>query len=616
MPDAQHTSWEDYGGGPDQSKYVVTHDITKANVGQMKQAWFYSTGDDRTYQINPLIVDNMMYVVGKDGSLIALDAESGEEIWIQADMSGVTRRGLNYWESPDGTDKRILNFGNNAIQAIDAITGQLITTFGENGEANLRQGLAPRDPATVNRIQSGTPGKVFEDLLIVGSSPGESYLSAPGHVRAFNVVSGELVWTFHTIPQPGEFGYDTWPEDAWLYAGGANVWGEMSVDKERGIVYLPTGSPTYDYWGGDRIGQNLFGNSLIALDARNGERLWHYQVVHHDVWDYDIAAAPQLVTVEHDGSQIDAVAIATKHGFLFAFDRVTGDPLWPIEERPVPQSTLLGEATWPTQPHPTVIPPFHRQVTTSADLNPYFLTDEERAEWTERIDSLEALGRTALFVPPSDEYLMLATPGAVGGANWGNTAANPAKGHVYVYAVIWPSLYEPLELRTTEDRFGPAYPEGSNAPDYRYFSPGYGLGHAAVFRPPWSTLTAYDLNTGSILWQRPIGTDLMAAQEGGENTGVPEAQRNGMIVTSTGVLFSTAKDGRVYAFDAATGDELWSAELPRATEGLPAMYELNGRSYLVVTATSDLEWGTGDSNDELVALRPQSQGGYVVFSLP
>jgi glucose dehydrogenase len=273
-----------------------------------------------------------------------------------------------------------------------------------------------------------------------------------------------------------------------------------------------------------------------------------------------------------------------------------------------------------------VIPPFHRQQTTSADLNQYFLTDDERAEWKARIDELEALGRTGLFVPPSDEYATLATPGAVGGANWGNTAADPDKGRVYVYARIWPSLYEPLELRTPEPSaaasggrsfggFGPAYPEGADTPDYRYFSPGYGLEHAAVFRPPWSTLTAYDLNEGTILWQRPIGTDLMAAQEGGENTGVPEAQRNGMIVTSSGVLFSTAKDGRVYALDADTGDELWSAELPRATEGPPAMYEIDGRSYLVVTATSTLTWGTGDKDDEFAALRPESQGGYVVFAL-
>ena len=733
--DVRYREWRDYGGAPDQSRYVALDQIDRANVHRLEVAWFYPTADENVYQFNPLVIDGVMYVLAKDNSLVALDAATGEEIWIHAGLRGVARRGINYWQSDDGTDRRLILQINDHLQAIDARTGQSILSFGDGGLADLRQGL-DRDPATINRVQSSTPGKVFENLVILGSAPGEGYLSAPGYIRAFDVVSGDLVWTFRTIPRPGEYGYDSWPVEAYRYAGGANSWGELSVDVDRGIVYVPTGSPTYDYYGADRLGSNLFGNSLLALDARTGERLWHFQLVHHDLWDYDAAAAPQLVTVRHRGRAVDAVAVATKHGFLFAFDRVTGEPLWPIEERPVPASHVPGEQAWPTQPFPTVLPPFARQRMTPDDISPYFLTAAERAEWRDRVARLEQAGRTALFTPLSHLEETLAVPGAVGGASWGNTAANPGAGMVYVYSIDWPSFYPALERRDAgagaapaeagrpgaapvnplvrgqelyaqncaachgqaregigtapslegverriglddfrqllasgrgempafpqlDDeavralhrylggsadgsvvrdpegpvvarggapgglvlrrspggfggRGGPAYPEGVDAPEARYFLQGWGLGFAHVMAPPWSSITAYDLNTGTIRWQRPVGTDLNAAAEGGAETGVPEAQRNGMIVTSTGLLFSTAKDGHVYAFDADDGRELWRGSLPTGTEGIPAMYEVDGRQFLVVTATTPLRWG--GSNDPPTDPRPQ--GGYVAFALP
>ncbi|MEX2601208.1 MAG: PQQ-binding-like beta-propeller repeat protein, partial [Balneolaceae bacterium] len=684
----------------------------------------------------------------KNNSLIALHAETGEEIWIHANLRGGARRGVNYWESEDRSDKRILFTMNNYIQAIDAETGESILSFGDNGLVDLKPGLVPRDPATVSRAQSVTPGKVFDNLLILGSAPGEGYLSAPGHVRAYDVVTGERVWTFHTIPQPGEYGYDTWPEEAYRYVGGANVWGELSVDVENEIVYLPTGSPTYDYYGGDRLGDNLFSNSIVALNARTGERIWHFQTIHHDLFDYDLTAAPQLITVNHDGDEIDAVAVAGKSGLLYVFDRVTGEPLWPIEERPVPQSTVPGEVSSPTQPFPTVVPPFAWLEVTADDVNPYLLTDEEREEWTALIDSIETLGRNELYTPLSDEYPTLAPLGANGGANLGHTAADPNRGIVFVYSMNYPSVYPPLEPRspvveTTDEEendnpgsgnfnrgssvemvehgrtiydntciachgadrtgigmapsllgvetrlnfidfqqlmstgrgempafpqleekdlegvfsflggdpdgsvielpdgpvvasggapggllvrrvegpesipdYGLPFPEGSGAPDIRYMIEGYGLGHATAFRPPWSTITAYDLNEGSIMWQKPIGSDLQAAQEGAENTGMPVSTRQSMIVTSSGVLFATAKDGKLYAFDVDNGDELWSAELPQNTNSLPSMYEVNGRHYIVINATSGLSWGNGRMNDELREIRPVGEGGYVVFALP
>jgi len=738
----QHKTWRDYGGGPDQSKFVELDDITKQNVNQLKVAWFYSTGDKNVYQFNPLIVGDTMYVLAKDNSLVALNATTGEEIWIHAHLDGIAGRGINYWESKDGKDRRLLFQMNSYLQAIDAKTGKSILSFGENGLVDLREGL-DRPTGSIVRAQSNSPGKIFGDLILLGSSPGEKHISAPGHLRAYNAVTGKLAWTFHTIPHPGEYGYDTWPKDAYKYIGGVNTWGEISVDAKRGIAYFPLGSPTYDFYGGDRIGSNLYGNCILALDAQTGKRLWHYQLVHHDLWDYDLSAAPQLITVNHKGKRIDAVAMAAKNGFLFAFDRVTGKPLWPIEERPVPKSDTPGEQSWPTQPFPTVLQPFGRQNMTSADVNPYLLTDQERADWKRRID---AMGK-GLYTPLSVKRETVAIPGAVGGASWGSTAANPDKGLVYVRSIDYPSVYSKLQRRDPptleelagntpqseggqtlydkncqvchgidrkgkigpqlmdlESRFnfdkfqhlvytgkgempafpqldevsmralfsfltnqigntstnsptdlkvdklsgpvvgsggapggsqlrevskgdrassklwtnvyGVPYPSGVTVPITRYFiAPGYGLGFPHIISPPWSTITAYDLNTGKIKWAIPLGRDMeLSAQGVKENTGLLNSNRNGMIVTSTGLIFCTAKDGKVYALDADTGKELWAGKLPAGTEGLPSLYQSKGKHYLVVPATMPLRWGRMEAPAQLET--PASQRGYVVFSLP
>jgi quinoprotein glucose dehydrogenase len=628
---------------------------------------------------------------------------------------------------------------NNYLQAIDARTGKSILTFGVNGLMDLREGLG-RDPKTLTRAQSGTPGKIFENLIMLGSATGENYISSPGHLRAYNVITGKLEWIFHTIPQPGEYGYDTWPKDAYKYMGGVNTWGEISVDAERGIAYFPLGSPTYDYYGGDRIGSNLYGNSILALDARTGKRLWHYQLVHHDIWDYDMSAAPQLITVKHEGKKVDGVAVAGKNGFLYVFDRVTGNPLWPIEERPVPPSDVPGEQAWPTQPFPTVVPPFGRQVMTAADINPYFLSDKERGDWKKKFDTLQ----TGLYTPVSMKQETVSIPGAVGGASWGSTASNPQKGMVYVRSIDWPSFYgkvekrEPpraesikssalveggpslylnscqachkadrsggigpqlLDIRSRFDfakfqqivhagkgempafphldeskvrsiysfltaggagiarntrnvenkakavsgpvvasggapggqqlrevigqaaarqgpnEFGLPYPEGVNAPAVRYFiPPGWGLGSPHAISPPWSSIIAYDLNKGIIKWKIPVGQDEEAAKQGGKNTGMLRSQRHGMIVTSTGLLFCTSRDGKVYAFDADNGKELWAGKLPSGTQGLPSMYEVNGRHYLVVSATTPVSFGRAEGRSK--PNEPGPQGGYVVYALP
>ncbi|MEO5562239.1 MAG: PQQ-binding-like beta-propeller repeat protein, partial [Chitinophagaceae bacterium] len=446
-----HTTWKQYGGGPDQSKYFDASQITKENVTQLKVAWVYPSMDSSFNFFSPIVVDSIMYVMAKNNSLVAVNAETGKEIWIHANLQGLTRRGINYWESKDRKDRRLLFTLNNTLQAIDALTGKSVMTFGSKGYVDMRNGLG-RNPTTIRRMQSMMPGVVFEDLIIMGSAPGEGYFSAPGDIRAYNVINGKLAWTFHTIPRPGEFGYNTWPKNAYKYVGGTNVWSEISIDEKRGIAYLPVGSPTYDYYGADRLGSNLFGNCLVALNARTGKRIWHFQTVHHDLWDYDLASAPQLITVNRNGQQVDAVAVATKHGFMFVFDRVTGKPIFPIEEKPFPASKMPGEKSWPTQPVPTVVPEFTRHQVTKEMLTPY-LPEEEKQKWNKRIDA----AKSGLFVPPSDKYETIMLPGALGGVNFGNTASNPAKGMMYILTQEYPSVYKlervksPRELMSKDD---------------------------------------------------------------------------------------------------------------------------------------------------------------------
>jgi quinoprotein glucose dehydrogenase len=422
----QHTEWKDHGGGPDHSKYVDFKQITKQNVNQLEVAFVYPSGDNAGYKFNPIVVDNVMYVLAKNSSLVALDATTGKEIWIHANIRGIGQRGINFWQSKDKKQKRFIITVGNTLQAIDANTGKSILTFGTNGYVDLRQGL-DRDPNLINRASSTSPGHIFEDLFLMGSAPGENLFAGPGHLRAFNVITGKQQWIFHTIPHPGEYGYNTWPKDAYKYVGAVNTWGEISVDEKRGIAYYPLGSPTYDYDGSDREGMGLYGNCILALDARTGKRLWHFQTVHHDLWDYDLTAAPQLITVTHQGKKVDAVAVASKNGYMFVFDRVTGKPLWPIVERPVPQSQMPDEKSWPTQPFPTVIPPFNRHDVTVNDVNPY-LSPEEKAKWTARV----AASKSGMYQPLSDKYETIAMPGSTGGANMGGTASNPDKGLVYV----------------------------------------------------------------------------------------------------------------------------------------------------------------------------------------
>ncbi len=418
----------------DSSNFMPFDQITKSNVGRLQVAWHYPYGNAL---FNPLAVDGVIYGLGRNGSsLVALDATTGKEIWVHEGLNGITSRGINFWQSEDGKDRRLIFSINSFLQQIDARTGRTITTFGTNGIVNLRDGLLRAEGTGVLAMAS-SPGRIWRDIIVMGSRNGETYLTPPGDIRAYDVRTGKRLWQFNVIPQPGQYGYETNPEAGFQYIGGANNWGEMSIDEERGIAYIPTGSATYDFYGADRPGNNLFANCLIALDVRTGKRIWHYQTIHHDLWDLDNVSAPQLVTVRHNGRSIDAVAHAGKTGFLYVFNRVTGEPLWPIEERPVPKSDVPGEWTSPTQPFPTKPPAFAKQSFSVDDVNPWLLTPEEYQSMRDRVaKARNGTGpQGGLFIPPALNIETVSMPGNQGGSNWGTTAANPEKGLVFVVNV-------------------------------------------------------------------------------------------------------------------------------------------------------------------------------------
>jgi len=435
--------WPSYLGGKDANHYSSLNQINTGNAHLLEQAWIYHSGDadaDNRSQIqcNPLVIDGVLYGTSPKLKLLALNAATGAELWrfdpfegqYEAYGMGVNR-GVAYWEA--GEDKRILFTAGSFLYAIDARTGRPVPSFGKNGKVSLHEGL-DREVGDLF-IVSNTPGIVYRDLLILGSRVSESIGHVPGHVRAYNIRTGAIAWIFHTIPHPGEEGYDTWPPDAWQRSGGANAWSGMSLDEARGTVFIPTGSASFDFYGGDRHGQNLFANCVLALDAATGKKLWHFQTVHHDLWDRDLPAPPNLITVNHNGQKREAVAQITKSGHVFLLDKKTGQPLFEVEERPVPPSTLDGEKAWPTQPFPLKPPPFSRQSIAEEDLPQ---RSREAYDYAHLIWSASLKGPA--FSPPSEQASFL-FPGFDGGGEWGGAAADK-EGILYVNSSEMPWLVQ------------------------------------------------------------------------------------------------------------------------------------------------------------------------------
>ncbi|HEV2209402.1 MAG TPA: PQQ-binding-like beta-propeller repeat protein [Verrucomicrobiae bacterium] len=453
--------WPVYLGDKANTHYSALKQINSRNVTRLQVAWTYHSGDcgsdDRSQiQCNPLIIDGVLYGTSPQLKLLALDAATGREIWrfqpfggVNIDTSIGVNRGVAYWA--DGNDRRILYTVDHYLYAVNAQTGRAIENFGEAGRVDLKKDLG-RDVSKLYLVTT-TPGIVFKDLIILGMRESEGPGPvAPGHIRAYNIRTGRLAWIFHTIPWPGEPGYETWPPDAWKFIGAANCWTGMALDERRGLLYVPTGSAAFDFWGGNRIGQDLYANCLIALDAATGARRWHYQFVHHDLWDRDLPSPPNLVTVWHNGRAVDAVAQTTKSGHVFVFNRETGQPLFPIVERQVPKSDLQGESTWPTQPLPLKPPPFARQLFTADEITD--LTPEAHRAVLDRFVHLRP---HAQFLPPSKEGTII-FPGFDGGGEWGGAAVDPHRAVLYVNANEMPWVLNMVEV---QHQTGPGATAGS-----------------------------------------------------------------------------------------------------------------------------------------------------------
>ena len=456
-PETSYKSWEVYGGNKENNHYSSLTQIDTNNVTQLQVAWTHHTGDsDRMTQIqvNPIMVEGVLYGVSPKLKLFAVDAATGKEKWVYNPVSDTAAevkgsgyfqfnacRGVTYYT--DGkNDKRIFYTASSKLYCIDAATGKPVSSFGENGKIDLHDNLG-RDVKDLY-VSSTTPGIIYKDLIIVGTRVAEEAAAAPGYIRAFDVHTGKMRWIFHTIPQPGEEGYETWDnKEAYKHIGGVNAWAGFSMDEEKGIVFAPMGSASYDFYGGKRTGNDLFANCVLALDAATGKRIWHFQTVHHDMWDRDLPTAPVLVTITKDGKKIDALAQPTKSGFIFLLDRNTGQPIYPINETQVPSvSELVGEKPSPTQPIPSLPVPFVRQLLTEKDLN-NIVPDSSYQDIKKRFSGYKTGN---IFTPPSKEGTVI-FPGFDGGAEWGGPAYDPATGILYINASEMPWILTMVDIK-------------------------------------------------------------------------------------------------------------------------------------------------------------------------
>lgn len=684
--DGEHfskTSWSVYNGDRQSTHYSTLDEINRHNVKNLRPGWIYEFrggGSGTTIQCNPVIFKNFLYITSPIMELVCLEADTGKEIWswdpVRHGGSRGVNRGVTLWWDKDGNVKRLFMISGIYLFALDPESGAMIESFGVNGRVDLRKGL-DRDWVT-ELVTCNTPGVIYNDLFILGSRVGEGPgRSAPGHVRAFDVHTGERKWIFHTIPHPGEPGYETWPPDAWKSAGGANAWGGFSLDARSGRVYFGTGSASYDHFGGNRIGANLFANCVVALDAQSGAYQWHFQTVHHDLWDYDLPCPPVLVDLKIGGKDIEALAQVTKVGHTFVLRRDNGQPVFEVEERPVPQSDIPGEESWPTQPFPKAPPAFAQQEFTAAkvaELSP------ESAQWIrERLGTMRTGG---VFLPPGIVPSVV-LPQFNGGAEWGGPAVDPETGILYVNAsneAEWISMRpsQPVESITSfqlgsqivqsmcsnchgnpiaATQFPEKPPTSLESVAHRMSRPevesiltagrgampGFGYlldverkaitdfifasgknvhlqpgeldakwkdeipyqatGHHDFRDPdgypvnprPWGTLTALNLNQGTMLWQVALGTYPELERRGFPPTGTFNI--GGPIVTAGGLVFIGATmDERFRAFDKDSGDNLWEFQLDAGAYATPATYSCNGKQWIAIAAGGGGKPGTRSGN--------------------
>jgi quinoprotein glucose dehydrogenase len=590
--------WPAYGNDPGGSKYSTLSQINRSNVSGLKVAWEWKTGEvpndqyktfPGNFQATPLMIDGVLYFSTPYNRVIALDAETGHELWSYdpkayedgqpPNGTGFVHRGVAAWR--EGGKLRIFMNSRYRLICLDAATGTPITSFGDNGIINLTQGLLWE--TNPKHYTNTSPPVVYKDLVIVGNGVGDRLVyknDPPGDVRAWNAHTGKLAWSFHTIPQKGEFGNDTWENGSEKITGHTNVWAPFTVDAERGLVYLPVTTPSNDFYGGRRPGANLFAESLVCLDANTGKRKWHYQLVHHGLWDYDLPSPPNLVTITVGGRKIDAVVQLTKMGFVYGFDRVTGKPVWPIEERAVPASDVPGEHAWPTQPFPTKPPPLTAQGVTLDDA--FDLTPELKKEAQE---AMKKYRMGPLFTPPSLQGTLM-LPGNIGGANWGGGAFDPETAMLYVKTSNNVTISQVAKPESPEVDADYAMARGGNATFHN------GL---PLLKPPYGHLSAVNLNTGEIAWHEPFGDmPRLRSHPALEGVKLPEkfgvAGAQGVIVTKGGIVFAGGGDTAFHAVDKSNGRDLWSYPLGRQATATPMTYQTkSGRQFVVIATGSGRE---------------------------
>ncbi len=595
------TDWPRVGNDGGATRYSPLKQINRETVKNLKVAWTYHTGDAElpdktTIQCTPIVIGRVMYLTTARAKIVALEAVSGRELWKYDPFVDITRskiylasggvnRGVAYWKGKSGA--RVLTAtADGRLISLDAETGKPDPHFGAQGTVDLRAGME-RD---LSRMPYGAtaPPAVFENLAIIGLSVGEGPApAAPGDLRAFDIRTGREVWRFHTVPRPGEFGNETWAGDSWRDRGGANAWNGFTVDTRRGLVFAALGSATFDFYGGDRHGDNLFANSVLALDARTGKRRWHFQIIKHDLWDYDLPAPPTLIVVKHNGRRIDALAQVTKTGFIFLFERETGKPLFEVEARPAPVSDVPGEKTAPTQLFPLKPPALVPQVFTKESITD--LSQEARDYVAEK---LKKLRYGPIFTPIGLEGTIF-LPGFHGGFSWAGGSFDPETGIYYGNVNNIPRVTSLI----------PAEP----GKGYKYRLSGYHRfddheGYPAI-KPPWGMLAAVDLNHGEIKWQIPLGEFPELTARGIPPTGTENL--GGVIVTAGGLVFVGAtKDEMFRAFDKTNGRLLWTYKLPAGGYATPCTYQVAGKQYIVIAA------GGGGK------LQTKSGDAFVAFALP